>query len=396
MSTRSNNFAQPGDDQQIARLLHAIESGQAGAGQAGQSDEFVSGTASGSGDGIQAMRQDRAALRSALKADLETPLPAQRQAQFAQLVRDEIDRGLLADLSTGAPLQNHLPISLVKPVRRTSHHAWSSPVDSKRLTRFFAVAATLSLFAGVAWLAMQRPAPSRGPLVSGSSGGPRELPSWATLPAHPARAIDPATPALAARFDEPSDSTSMLEPTFTRDSATALAWAKRGVLAVRITTDSPRRDRERLDNFAQASSRTDRWSLSTSPPPSIGAIPARPWPIETGMAGISESGFTANARPDSATLAAFGLMLRPTTDAIESARAALEDSLAGTVIFERVDTLAAFAERPQPEPAPDSAIDILWWTKPASEWSPRIRVPVLVEFGTPERKSAVPGSAPAK
>lgn len=388
MKSDGHNLPHPHTDQVIDALLRATESNE----PIDQLGEVAGGTGGVRRETVAAMRRDRAALRAALAADLGKALPAHRVRQFTQVVRDELDRELLADLSKGVPVSDRLPISKFAPVRAgrlSSSGSW-------RVSRVMAMAATLALVGGVAWLAMQRPSTPGKTLGSSASAGPRELPEWAVLP--PARP-DAVLPPIASGLERTSTvqgTDAALEPMFTRDAATALAWAKRGVLAVRITTDSPRRDRERLDNLARASTRTDRWSLSTSAPPGIEAIPARPWPIETGMAGASEGGFVPSVRPESATLAAFGLMLRPTTEAIESARDALEESLAGAVIFERVDTLAAFAERPQPEPAPDSAMDILWWTKPASQWSPRVRVPVLVEFGTPEPGAAAPRSAPAK
>jgi len=373
VNNSSNNSSHPHDDREIERLLRAVEA-----------DSIVEGEA------VAAMRLDRAALRSALKVDLASPLPTHRAAQFSQAVRDEIDRGLLADLTRGAPLQDHLPVSMVKPVRRSSREAWASGAGSWRVSRALAIAATLSLVAGVAWLAMLRPSSPGGTLASSTTkqpGGPRELPSWATLPPFTPNTNLPAIATGQSPTNTPG-ADAALEPTFTRDAATALAWAKRGVLAVRITTDSPRRDRERLDTFAQVSSSAARWTLSTSTPSGIAAVPVRPWPINTGLADSRDSGFAANAQPETAALASFGLSLRPTTEALESARADLEGSLAGTVVFERVDALAAFAERPQPEPAPDSAADVLWWRKPVSQWSPRLRVPVLVEFGVPDRGPA--------
>jgi len=380
VNTSGNNSSRQHSDQEIERWLRAVELETAQVG-------------TGESDSVGSMRRDRAALQSALRADLEIPMPARRAAQFSQIVRDEIDRGLLADLSTGAPLQDHLPVSMVKPARRHSREMWASRSDSWRSTRLMAIAATLALVGGVAWLAMQRPTSPTGTLASGANKGPRELPSWATLPVRPTNQNDQVISKGPGPLVLPSDAVPALEPTYTRDAATALAWAKRGVLAVRITTDSPLRDRERLDSFAQHASRTARWTLSTSAPSGIAAVPTRPWPINTGLADSGEVGFAANKHPDTATLASFGLTLRPTTDAIEAARTDLEQSLAGVVIFERVDALASFAERPQTEPTPDSALDILWWKKPASQWSPRLRVPVLVEFGTPDR---APAAKPSK
>ncbi len=334
------------------------------------------------------MRLDRAALRAALKADLAVSVPAARAAQFSQAVRDEIDRGLLADLSKGALVEDHLPVSKVAPIRRSSHHGWVPRQNSWRLTRVTALAATFALVGGVAWLAMQGPVKPSGSLARGTNATPQELPSWAVLPPRTAQADErkremPGAVAEAGRADGAT------EPLVTRDAAKALAWAKRGVLAVRITTNSPRRDRERLDALTQAATRASRWTLSTSAPSGFAAIPARPWPIDVTLADGNDSWPASAKHPDTATLANFGLTIRPTTDAVDAARNTLERSLAGIVVFERVDALAPFAERPQAEPTPDSAMDVLWWKKPASQWSPRLRIPVVLEFGTSP-------SAPAK
>lgn len=368
MSTSGNTPSHTPDDHEIARLLHAVEAESAIGAQAGNAN-------------VHAMRRDRLALRSALKADLSSPLPSSRAEEFSQAVRDEIDRSLLNDLSTGVAVHDHLPVSMVKPVRRAS---WASGHDAWRPTRIFAIAATLALVGGVSWLAMQRPPAFRSPAVTGNS--PRELPSWAILPP---RSADTPTESVAPSPDAvETPALARAEPMVTRDPSVALAWAKRGVLAVRIVTDSPRRDRERLDLLAHASGRAAPWALSASVPPGFTTVPTHPWPINTALADSSEGALFTQKRPDTATLAAFGLTLRPTSAAIDAARSEIEASLVGTVSFERVEGLAPFAEGPQSEPAPDSAADVIWWKKPVGQWSPRLRVPVLVEFGTPAPKRA--------
>ncbi|MBX3387872.1 MAG: hypothetical protein KF691_00305 [Phycisphaeraceae bacterium] len=362
MSTNHDNPARQYSSEEVARMLRAIE----------VESEAV-------GAEVEAMRRDREELRAALRQDFATPLPARRAAQLSQIVRDEIDRSLLSDLSAGAPLVYHPPDLLRRSPR----------FGSWRFTRIAAVAATVALVGGIAWLALQRPAVPRQTIVSGtnaSGSSPRELPSWAILPERAPNAETPKPALEPRRVARANPEETTQESHSTRDPAIALAWAKRGVLAIRITTDSPGRDLERLEIFAQRHSRDSHWLLSTSAPSGLASIPAHPWPIDMRLADSRDSAMAV--RPESATIAGFGLTVRPTTDSLESVRDDLERTLAGAVVFERVDALAAFAQGPIAEPAPESAADVIWWKKPASQWSPRLRLPVLLEFGTPVRDQA--------
>lgn len=358
MNTSRGNPAQQPSSEEVARLLEAIEVEREGGGAE-----------------VEAMRADRAALLAGLRGDFTVPLPAHRAAQFAQVVRDEIDRSLLSDLSAGAPLVYQPPDLLPRS------GAW-------KITRIAAIAATVALVGGIAWLALLRPGAQRQTIASGTNSPgplPRELPSWAILPEQVPEAHAPKIATEPPRVARSNPNTPQ-EISSTRDAGIALAWAKRGILAVRITTDSPGRDLERLETFAQRHSREARWLLSTSAPAGLASIPAHPWPIDMRLADSRDSSMPA--RPEIATIAGFGLTVRPTTDALEAVRDDLERTLAGAVVFERVDGLAAFAHGPVAEPAPESAMDVLWWKKPASQWSPRLRLPVLLEFGTPAREPA--------
>lgn len=371
----NSNARFPIDDREMEARLRAIEHERSSADHA-----------------IEAMRRDRAALRAALATDLVQPIPARRVAEFSNAVRDEIDRRLLADLSRGAAIDYQPSIPISTASRSGSHipGAWWAG-KAKPLV---ALAATIAIVGGVAWLAMFRPGSggtSIGQVASGAEKATRTLPSWAILPERaPGAAQGPDIASVPFRAS-PTESDVAIEPMTTRDAATALAWARKGVLAVRITTDSPRRDRERLDTFAQRDLRESRWALSASAPSGASVIPSNPWPIDTRLADSNDSSVLPATPPSTASLAMFGLTVRPTVEAIDAARSELEQVLAGAVVFERVEGLAEFLEAPQSEPAPDSAMDVIWWKKPASQWSPRLRVPVLLEFGTPVRTPAKPG-----
>lgn len=341
---------------------------------------------------VEQMRRDRVALRAALAADLASPIPARRANQFAQAVRDEIDRGLLADLSTGTPLEYHPPMPSMLASRNRPRGPGFTRADSWRTARVMALAATVALVGGVAWLAMVRPGTSGGTLASGTTQSPRELPGWAILP-DKLPELPTTTNADVALANTPTlAADAAAEPSVTRDPATALAWAKRGVLAIRIVTDSPKRDRERLLAISQRQPRAARWALSATAPAGLAVIPTHPWPIDTRLADSNYA--SAPKQPETASIAAFGLTVRPTVEVLDAACNDLERIIAGAVVFERVDGLAEFTEGPQAEPTPDTAMDIIWWKKPASQWSPRLRVPVLVEFGRPEREPSKP--VPAK
>lgn len=364
MNADHDNPGRQPSSEEIARFLRAVESEREGGGAE-----------------VDAMRRDREALRNALQQDFAAPLPARRAAQMAQVVRDEIDRALLSDLSAGAPLAYQPPDLLQRTPRFSSWNA----------ARVGALAATIALVGGIAWLAFQRPSQPRRVLASAQNSpgtSQRELPSWAILPEQtPAtRAPQIATAPQGAARNTPGDE--VHEPQSSRDASIALAWAKRGVLAIRITTDSPGRDIERLGTFAQRRSREANWLLSTSAPSGLASIPPHPWPIDMRLADSRESSGSASRTPETATVAGFGVTVRPTADALESLRDELERTLAGAVVFERVEGLAPHAEGPVAEPAPESAMDVIWWKKPAAQWSPRLRLPVLLEFGTPMREPA--------
>lgn len=330
---------------------------------------------------LAAMQRDRAALRAALAADLERPLSpshhaalrAARDAALRDAARDEIDTGVLAALTDGVALPPDPTRRVIRPVR-PGVLATLAPWLLSRSA--FATAAALTVLTGAFYLAFISPA-GRAPAPRTIAQAPRDpaLPSWAILPDRPA----PIAPA-------PSAPTPGLEPepvkiaavTSTTDPALALTWLREGRLAVRLTTDAPRRDTARLDALLDTAKPGSIWALAAADGRDA-VVPARPWPIDTRMADADER--SALPRQGNARLRAYDLALRPTADAIAVAKESLERATRGRVVFERVDPLASDGIQLE-DPVP-SASGLLWWTKPAEQWSRRVRLPLVVEFGSP-------------
>ncbi|MFO0859856.1 MAG: hypothetical protein U0570_04805 [Phycisphaerales bacterium] len=319
---------------------------------------------------FEAMRRDREQLRLALKADMASPLSSPIRQKLEQAVRDEIDLRLIARLSDGRPLPTPAPVWSLN-VRNTRRLPWG---------RFAAIAATVAVIGSVAWLAMQRPASVRKSPVA--MGAPRELPSWAVLPPQ----VDaPSANAGIARVEPQESLKPASEPLQTADVKLAMAWARKGMLVVRVTTDSPGRDQERIGSLAQSDRRTSAWSISSQLPAGLASIPSKPWPIDATLAGGDSLGVASRQHPPTATVGAFELALRPTAESLESLRQYIQENLAGSVTFERVDALGELGQQRETASDPTSAADVTWWKKPVGQWSPRVRVPLVLEFGEPAK-----------
>ncbi len=333
------------------------------------------------GSAAGAMRRDRDALSSALHRDLSRQLTPTLAARFDQAVRDEIDRSLLVNLANGHMIEDHLPVSKVIP--RRDGVLTRIFAGTPRFSRLLAAAACLALVAGVTWLAV-RPRATPISTQAAANSDQRALPSWAVLPdVQPKQQAIPRPIETLARA--PADPVQIpTEVRETRDVGLAITWARRGVLVLRATTAAPRRDHERLDHLAARDSYKSQWDLLASFPAGFAMIPSRPWPIDVNLADADERTVKPGPTPATATIAGYNVSLWPTADALEAARDELERNSGVVVMFERVDALAAFATRDSDHGA-RSASDITWWKKPANEWSPRIRVPLLLEFGIPPK-----------
>ncbi|HEX8876555.1 MAG TPA: hypothetical protein VF777_07390 [Phycisphaerales bacterium] len=372
MSTTGDNLSDagrgPGDREHAS--LDAVESVRPALGSLG------------------AMQRDRAALRAALGAEMQVPLSRARASALRAAVgaamedarrhpcrdvtRDELDVGALAALGDGVALPPD-PARAVVYRTRPGVLATIGPWIFSRGS--VAAAAAVVVVGGVFYLASMTPAP-RTPAKSVAQS-PRDagLPSWAVLPDRP------VTPrASATRPPEATpEPVRVAEVTSTRDPALALRWLREGRLAVRLTTDAPRRDSARLEGMI-AGANAGPWALAAAQGREA-AVPAMAWPIDTRVADADGRGMIA-AR-DNARVGAFELAVRPTAESLEMARESLELATRGGVVFERIDALAG--EGVQLEAAGPSASGVLWWTKPAEQWLLRVRVPMVVEFGTPTR-----------
>jgi hypothetical protein len=331
------------------------------------------------------MQRDRAALRAALAAESDRPLTGAQASVVRSAIdaamrdvsdRGEIDPGVLAALGDGVALPPD-------PRRRVVHRARPGVLATigpwMLSRRALAGAAAIALLSGVFYLASVSPG-TRGPAVDSIVQSPRNsgLPSWAVLPDRPDAPPRAKPVTEIAASPTPVRVEDVRE---TREAAVALAWLREGRLAIRLTTDAPRRDSAKLDGMRADAKAESVWALAASDGRE-GAVAARPWPIDTRVADSDGSGVMPARQ--SARIGAFDLAVRPTAEALANAQESLERATRGGVVFERVDALAAegvHLEAPTP-----TAAGVLWWTKPAEQWMRRVRVPLVVEFGTPSKR----------
>lgn len=290
--------------------------------------------------------------------------------------RGELDMGVLAALSDGESLPADPSRRIVRP-SRAGVLATIGPWLVSRSS--LAAAAAVAIVAGSFYLASMSPnkrvLPER---TTAQSARDANLPSWAVLPeraAVPPRAAE-ASQAAAAPMPE-----AIAAITSTTDAELAVAWLREGRLAVRLTTDAPRRDGAKLTGMLAQANPASAWSLRTTDGRDS-EVPSKPWPIDTRMADAD--GRSSLTRRESARLGAFTLAVRPTAESLVIAKESLERATRGGVVFERIDSLAS--EGLHFEDAPPSAAGLLWWTKPAEHWARRVRVPLVVEFGAPGLK----------
>jgi hypothetical protein len=182
----------------------------------------------------------------------------------------------------------------------------------------------------------------------------------------------------------------------------AVALAREGRLAIRVTARDLR-GLSRLEQDGATRRGTQSWQLSRDVPPAVlaAALPATSEAsrafvraahalgssTESGTAMFSTASLISPLIGPGATVTTFApaviatgpalsasyLLDVPQTErAFDAVRAVLRDRLKGEVVF---------AELPDAMPAATKADaqSALWWTKPSSQWSPRVTVPVLVE-----------------
>lgn len=365
MTTPRDNFS-PESGQPTHASLDAVESAQPALGSLG------------------AMQRDRAALRAALAAESNQP-PSKAQAAAVRSAieiamrdaseRGEVDLGVLAALGDGVALPPD-------PARRVVHRARPGVLATlgpwMLSRRTLAGAAAIALLSGVFYLASMTPG-TRGPAADSIAQSPRAsgLPSWAVLPDRP---VAPPRATPMTEITATPMPVRVADATETRDAAVAMKWLREGRLAIRLTTDAPRRDSAKLDGMLVEAKAASVWALAAADGREA-AVPARPWPIDTRMADADGRGVMP-AR-ENARLGAFQLAVRPTAEGLATVQESLERATRGGVVFERVDGLSAEGVRLE-APTPTAA-GVLWWTKPAEQWTRRVRVPLVVEFGTPSK-----------
>ncbi len=182
----------------------------------------------------------------------------------------------------------------------------------------------------------------------------------------------------------------------------AVALAREGRLAIRVTARDLR-GLSRLEQDGATRRGNQSWQLSRDVPPAVlaAALPATSEAsrafvraahalgssTESGTAMFSTASLISPLIGPGATVTTFApaviatgpalsasyLLDVPQTErAFDAVRAVLRDRLKGEVVF---------AELPDamPAAAKADAQSALWWTKPSSQWSPRVTVPVLVE-----------------
>ncbi|MBY0112572.1 MAG: hypothetical protein K2Y21_07105 [Phycisphaerales bacterium] len=363
-----NNGVQPTPDPNESRL-DAVESERPALGSLG------------------AMQRDRAALRSAMSSEMARPLSAAhasaihtaREAAIREAM--ELDRAALAALSDGVALATEPGVRRVLP-SRPGTLATIGPWLLSRKT--LAAAASVAIVAGVFYLATMTPS-RNAPLIAGKSVREAGVPSWAVLPDRPPIASKPRTIDEAKPVEPPVVEAAIRE---TRDPAVALAWLREGRLALRLTTDAPRRDTERLEAMlasmqpAAQGKRGARgaWSLARADGREA-AVPTKPWPIDSRMADQDGGGSTTSR--ETSRVGGYDLAVRPTLDSITDVRDGLERATRGRVIFEKVDALAA--DGVVLEISEPTAGQVLWWTRPMDQWARRVRLPLVVEFGEPQK-----------
>lgn len=234
----------------------------------------------------------------------------------------------------------------------------------------------------------------------GESASPVGAASDATSFAVAANEAAPSADAAAARMSVAPLAAGPVAREVNIDEA--LTLAREGRLAIRVTArDLKGLSRLEQDTTTRKSSQS--WQLSRDVPPAVlaAALPAtseasrafvRAAHDVVGSAGAGTAMFSTasliaplvgpgasvtSLAPAAITTgpsltASYLLDLPQTERAFDAVRAVLRDRLKGEVVF---------AELPDamPAAAKADAQSALWWTRPSSQWSPRVTVPVLVE-----------------
>ncbi|MFG0241179.1 MAG: hypothetical protein ACF8R9_00190 [Phycisphaerales bacterium JB054] len=335
---------------------------------------------------VELMSQDRVVLRT-----LGDELPPEG---LDEAILEQLERAALLGLQNGEPGTASLPVSRVG--RLPQHRRRRMPWLHRPAGAGLAAAALLVLSVGVVMQLLPsgpRPAPV-GPLASGELAHDAAASDLsATEPSQTAIAGDVPTPPpettlateVAAAKQDPAHpgAAAVTGEIFTGDWDRALALLDEGRLLIRVRSASPEATLTRLEPLSARTARAgEAWRLEhdVTEPLAVAmhqkfAIPL-PDPADQFIA--AENGVRRPLVVPSLTegrSALEGIYLvdaRRDTAAIASLNAALSLGDGQVAVFE------ALAE-PLELPGVLTPDAVLWWSRPASSWSERRYVPVVIE-----------------
>jgi hypothetical protein len=171
------------------------------------------------------------------------------------------------------------------------------------------------------------------------------------------------------------------------DSSRAIALAAEGRVVIRVRAGSTRN----LSQLESASPRPDRpWRLTRTLPPEVTVALASKGPAGPILASKREPAAAALIAPLLGPNA--GLSLPSPDDPLRRVKGAYVldvpadppalDSFRD-MLAQRLEGQVELEELPEPVALPPASPEhTLWWTQPPSEWTPRVKIPVIVEVGS--------------
>lgn len=368
---------------------------------------------------LELMRADLAAVRAL--PEVSAP-PGLMNAVEAAL-QPMLERQMLLGLQNGTPVEAHLPVSVVQPVRRSPLRALFAERAGRRMAM---AAAVLLMVGGASYFAADylsdsaspkniaytppekpEPAPQALALKSESPSTPEPIRSArAAAPPAPPEAtvteVEPAPPEMAiasAPAPEESSAPEIFGPPAPGEPVAlsaeyAAALAREGRLVIRLTTADPgimahpERLTERIRRAASPA-----WRIGGEvPPAALAQLSAPRWheapaappiteaPVYAGSTAVPDlaPGMYGPPRPTASELpppgpAAFMVQTRSDGAALETLRAMLGGSH-GEVVFEELDQPLPLDAAPSLNPTA-----VFWWSQPPAGWTWWAQVPVVVE-----------------
>lgn len=330
------------------------------------------------------MQADRATLRSL--PILKAP-PQLLERTLAALERDS-----LIGIAAGTPIDDHPPISMAEYKARHGgkllRRAWPM--------RLAMAAGFTLLVGGAGFLAVQTFAPRSGsrtgPIAMHPGGSEADAEFFHAAEA-PTSKVSSSTPADAQALTLAASTASEAAP-LPIDAVRAAALAREGRLLLRVGP-------ARTDAVERLAAKDRSWRITRSVPPPMQEAVARAASVRSRLSPTvmadARGGETARAQRQaraveglapligpgaahsfmaapSASLvpAAYICETDPSAAALDAVKAALESRLKAEVAFEELSEAL-------PPPAPETAADVLWWTRAPAKWPAKSAVPVLVD-----------------